>query len=113
MKIFGREYGFYLTVDAMCTIADACPGHNITRIHEWLGEDLQSVANAMKVMAPAMSRGYCEVMKETDDSFDGVPLTEKLVGLMNPAQIRALESEIAEAYKAGQETTIETESKKK
>jgi hypothetical protein len=113
MKIFGKEYGFYLTVDAMCTIADACPGHDISRIEEWIGADLQSVTAAMKVMAPAMSRGYCEVMKEVDDSFDGKPITERLVGLMSPAQIKELEKEIAAAYMAGQETQIETESKKK
>lgn len=113
MKIFGKEYGFLLTVDALCTIAEACPAHDINRIEEWMGNSLQEVASAMKVMAPAMSKGYCEVMKETDPSFNGEPLTERVVGMMTVQQIVDLEAAIVEAYQSGQQTTIETETKKK
>lgn len=113
MKIFDKEYGFLLTVDALCTIAEACPAHDINRIDEWIGDTLPSIAQAMKVMAPAMSKGYCDVMRETDPKFKGEPLTDKIIGMMLPAQIIELEKAIAEAYKIGQETTIDTESKKK
>jgi len=113
MQILGKDYGFLLTVDALCTIAEQCPDHDINRIDEWIGADLVSITNAMKVMAPAMSRGYCDYMRETDPAFDGEPLTERIVGLLLPAQISDLEAAIAAAYTMGQETTIETESKKK
>ena len=113
MEIFGKEYGFLLTVDALCTISEACPAHDINRIDEWIGDTVYSIAQSMKVMAPAMSKAYCDVMRETDPEFKGEPLTDRIVGMMLPAQIVDLQKAIAEAYKTGQETSIDTESKKK
>ena len=113
MKIFGKEYGFMLTVDALCTIAENCPAHDINRIDEWIGGTLPSISQAMKVMAPAMSKAYCDVMAETDPKFEGEPLTARIIGMMPPSQIVELEQAIVAAYQNGQETTIDTETKKK
>ena len=113
MKIFDKEYGFLLTVDALCTISEACPDHDINRIDEWVGDTMTSITRAMKIMAPALSRGSCDVMRETDPKFKGEPLTDRIIGLMMPAQIKELSNAIADAYKTGQETSIETETKKK
>lgn len=113
MKIFGKEYGFMLTVDALCTIAESCPAHDINRIDEWIGSTLPSISQAMKVMAPAMSKAYCDVMAEMDTKFKGEPLTARIIGMMPPSQIVELEQAIVAAYQNGQETTIDTETKKK
>lgn len=113
MDIFGKQYGFMLTVDALCTIAEQCPNHDINRIDEWIGSDMVSIIKAMKIMAPAMSKGYCDVMRETDPNFDGEPLTDKIVGMMAPNMVADLEAEIVKAYQSGHETTVETQSKKK
>ena len=113
MEIYGKDYGFMLTVDALCAIANECPNHDINRINEWLGSDMVSITNAMKVMAPAMSKGYCDVMSEIDPKFKGEPLTAKIIGMMPPQMLSELENEIVKAYQSGQQTTIETKTKKK
>lgn len=113
MEIFGTDYNFMLTVDAMCAIAEACPGHDINRLDEWIGESVVSVAEALKVMAPAMSRAYHNVMKELDPTYDGKILSPRLIDLMTMDQVMELMAEIRKAYAIDSKPSVETKAKKK
>ena len=113
MEIFGNDYNFMLTVEAMTTIAEACPGRDIGRLDEWIGESVVSVAEALKVMAPAMSRAYHNVQKELDPTYDGKILSPRLIDLMSMDQVADLMAEIRKAYAIDSQPSVETKAKKK
>ena len=82
MEIFGNTYAFLATVEAVTTIAKACPDHDINKLDIWIGDSIVSVSNALKVMAPAMSKAYHDVQKELDPTYDGRILSPRLIDLL-------------------------------
>ena len=113
MEIFGNDYKFMLTVEAMCKIAEACPDHDINRLDVWIGDSVVSVAGALKVMAPAMSKAYHDVQKELDPTYDGKILSPRLIDMMTVDQIMDLMLEIRKSYATDSQPTVETKAKKK
>lgn len=115
MEIFGYDYHFLMTVEAMCKIAEACPNKDINKLDVWIGDSVTSVANALKVMAPAMSKAYHDVQKEIDPSYSGKILSPRIVDLLTVPQIMDLMLEIRKSYATGSEPSVETKttSKKK
>ena len=113
MEIFGKEYKFTLTVEAMTKVAEACPNKDINRLEEWVGTGIISTSNALKVMAPAMSKAYHDVQKEIDPSYSGAIFSPRLVDLMTVSQVGELMDEIMSSFEEGNKTSVETRSKKK
>lgn len=113
MEIFGNTYAFLATVEAVTTIAKACPDHDINKLDIWIGDSIVSVSNALKVMAPAMSKAYHDVQKELDPTYEGRILSPRLIDLMTIDQVFELMAEVNAAYASGNETEVETRSKEK
>lgn len=113
MEIFGNTYAFLATVEAVTTIAKACPDHDINKLDIWIGDSIVSVSNALKVMAPAMSKGYHDVQKELDPAYDGRILSPRLIDLMTIDQVFELMAEVNAAYASGSTTEVETRSTEK
>lgn len=112
MEIYGRNYGFRLTVGAACDIAEKCPGGELKNFQQLLVGDAASATEGRTVFLCALSRGDEEARSFEEPGYKPAPLTRALLRSLDISTFGALMAEASEAFKAGLETAVGVKAKK-
>ena len=111
MNIFGKEYGFQLTIGASDAIGKVCRDGDIANMGELLsGGTYSETVSALCVMAIAMNDGYRLNRKIFYDINNDPVLTRDHIMALNPADIDHLIREVTEAINQGMERSVIAES---
>lgn len=114
MEIYGKEYGFKLTVGAACEIAERCPGGELKNVREIIagnGSHAETIRQRTELIV-ALSRGWAEAQKfETGE--DAPVLTAELLRSLSPAAFGDVFSAACEAFFAGLGVTVAVAESKK
>lgn len=111
MKIGNREYGFRLTVGASMEIAKLCPGGDLSKIDEAIGNGYGEQAEAMARMIVALNHGYAAY-----EEFEGrkaFRLTLENVLSLSPSVFTEMSQEAFRAFTGDIDGEIEVETEKK
>lgn len=114
ITVNGKEYGLFLSVDAMMQIAKLCPGENLERLNDVLYSDNFSESITATIgFVCALSAGHEARTAFLDAGYEPEPLTpEKLSNIALPELWAARQAGI-EAFNAGLKVTVEAETPKK
>lgn len=115
MNIYGKDYGFALTIRAQQRIAELCPGQDIGRMNELFG-DGKATAGSIELSARLcviLSEGYeaKRCFEDLDHKFD--PLTMDIVMSLEMDEFEQLQAEAQACYKRDKSPTVATEPPKK
>lgn len=114
MEIYGKEYGFKLTVGAACEIAERCPGGELKNVRSIItggGSHGETVKQRTELIL-SLNRGYAEAQKfETGESAP--LLTAKLLQTLAPGKFGDVFSAAVEAFFEGLGVTVAVDDSKK
>lgn len=116
MEIYGKEYGFKLTVGAACEIAERCPGGELKNVDfkqllKGGGSHSETIRQRTELIL-SLSRGWAEAQKfETGE--DGPVLSAELLGSLAPAAFGEAFSAAVEAFFEGLGVTVAVAESKK
>lgn len=114
MEIYGKEYGFKLTVGAACEIAERCPGGELKNVRSIItggGSHGETVRQRTELIL-ILNRGYAEAQKfETGESAP--LLTAKLLQTLAPGKFGDVFSAAVEAFFEGLGVTVAVAEPKK
>lgn len=107
MKIHGKEVGFALNMGASAEIAKLCPGGDLRRVNELLGdanygENVETIAKFVEILC----RWNAVAKKWEGESADTLCLEEILS--LSPTEFAAAQAEAMSAFAADSEGEIET-----
>ena len=109
MKIYGREYGFRLSVGAAMEIAELCPGKSLERIEEIMnGSTLESL-DFICAMAEIESRAYEQARSFETGDTPKTHLTKEMVRSLDFSTITKLSEEVNGAFFADAKPTVEVD----
>lgn len=111
MKLGDREYGFKMTVGASIQIAKLCPGNDLTKLGEAIGNGYGEQAEVMAQLIVALNNGYAAY-----EAFEGrkAPrLTIDDVLSLSPDVFAEMSAEAIKAVIGDMSGEIEVESEKK
>lgn len=114
MEIYGKQYGFKLTVGAACEIAERCPGgelKNVRAIIAGNGSHAETIRQRADLII-ALSRGYAEAAK-FERGEDAPVLTAELLQSLSPATFGDVFSAACEAFFEGLGVTVAVAESKK
>lgn len=111
MKIGNREYGFRLTVGASVEVARLCPGHDLSRIGEAIGDGYGEQAETMARLIVALNNGY--VAAEAFEGRKAFRLTLEDVLSLSPSVFADMANEAIRAFMGDVSGEIEVETEKK
>lgn len=110
MKIYGKEIGFALTVGASIEVSKLCPGNDITRIGEVLGDDyVKNLETTVKMML-IMNKAYVSMEKMEGREAD--TLTEEEVLCLTPKKLNEISAFMMQTFRDDSHGEVEAESKK-
>lgn len=107
MYIFGKDYGFMLTVGASGEIADLCPDGDIERLGEALEGSYNQTLNVATGMIVAMSRGFETHRAFEEPGYKADPLTRDMILALSQADFKALEEEAVAAFSSSTRRSVE------
>lgn len=114
MEIYGKEYGFKLTVGAGCEIAELCPGGELKNVRSIItggGSHGETVKQRTELIL-SLNRGWAEAQKfETGE--DAPVLTAELLRSLSPALFGAVFSAAVEAFFEGLGVSVAVDESKK
>ena len=114
MEIYGKEYGFKLTVGAACEIAERCPGGELKNVRSIItggGSHGEPVKQRTELIL-SLNRGYAEAQKfETGESAP--LLTAELLQTLAPGKFGDVFSAAVEAFFEGLGVTVAVAEPKK
>ena len=113
MEIYGREYGFKLTVGASSDISEFCPDGDIKRVGEVLSGGFAKTVKAGSAFVCALSRGYEEARSFEEPGYVPAPLTPEIMRSLDMDTYRQVMSDAMSAFVRDQKTTVEVEPAKK
>lgn len=113
MTIYGREYGFKLTVGASVDIADLCPDGDLKRLREVIYGGVSKTLTGTSGFVCAMSRGYEEARSFEEPGYVPSPITPALLRSLDMETFRQAVTEAMTAFVGDQQTTVEVEPSKK
>lgn len=114
MLIHGREVHFRRTVWATCEIAKLCPGHDLARLREAMGEDFTRNMDVSAQIVSILSRADAQARKfEAPAEQPPLPLTVEELFALDLEEFTAVSTAAMEAFNRDAETTVETEPVKK
>lgn len=100
MEIYGKTYGFKLTVGAACEIADRCPGGELRSFRELITGPIAQAYEGRCALMIALNRGFAEARRfETGEETP--LLSEALLRTLAPATFGALFDEASTAFFEG------------
>lgn len=112
--IHGREVHFRRTVWATCEIARLCPGRDLARMGEVMGEDFTRNMEASARIVSILSQADAQARKfEMPAEAPPLPLTVEELYALDLSEFTALVTEAMSAFNADAETTVATEPVKK
>ena len=104
MEIYGKQYGFKLTVGAACEIAERCPGGELKNVDfkqmlKGGGSHSETIRQRTELII-ALNRGWAEAQKfETGE--DAPVLTAELLQTLAPGKFGDVFSAAVEAFFEG------------
>ena len=114
MRIYGKEYGFKLTVGAGCEIAERCPGGELKNVRSIItggGSHGETVQQRTELIL-SLNRGWAEARKfETGE--DAPVLTAELLRSLSPAAFGEAFTEAVEAFFEGMGVSVAVDESKK
>lgn len=113
MEIFGREYGFLLSVGAQQELSDICPGRDLTRLPELLDGTVAQKTDTYIRMLCILSKWHEEARAFLEPGYEKHPLTADVINLMDKDQFAALQMEAFSTLNKGKAQTVEAEPAKK
>lgn len=113
MKLYGRDYGFRLTVGAACELAQRCPGGELKNVMELVRGPLVSATEGRTALICALSRGCEEARSFEEPGYQPSPLTPELLRTLDPATFAAVFAEAMTAFTGDAKTEVEIENAKK
>lgn len=114
MEIYGREYGFKLTVGAACEIAERCPGGELKNVRTIItggGSHGETVKQRTELIL-SLNRGWAE-SKKFETGEDAPVLTAELLQALSPALFGDVFSAAVEAFFEGLGVTVAVDDSKK
>jgi len=114
MEIYGKEYGFKLTVGAGCEIAERCPGGELKNVRSIItggGSHSETVQQRTELIL-SLNRGWAEAAK-FERGEDAPVLTAELLQSLSPALFGAVFSAAVEAFFEGLGVTVAVDESKK
>lgn len=113
MEIYGKEYGFMLTVEAQCKIASMCDDNDLSRISEKLSStDAVEQMTTLVGLVTAMSEGYEDNRAFFESGYTPAPLTADAVMKLTPVQLGEITDEAMAAFNRDAGVTVEAEAPK-
>lgn len=116
MKIYGREYGFRLSVGAAMEIAELCPDKKLEKMEELLNAGTIEALDVMCTIAEIESRAYEQAKAFETGETPQPHLTREMARSLDLRQINQISQEAMEAFHADGKQTVEVDaeaSKKK
>lgn len=114
MEIYGKEYGFRLTVGAACDIASRCPDGELQKFADLLtGHGLADGTEGRIAFLVALSRGEEEARAFEMPGYRPEPLTPELLRTLPIVTFNELLAEASEAFGEGLKTTVGVKPAKK
>lgn len=113
MQIYGREYGFKLTVGASARIADLCPGGDLSKVGELMQGRYSKITRAGADFIVALSEGFETARKFEAPGYEPRPLSRELLMSLDPKTFTAVQQAAMDAFARDQRTTVEVEASKK
>ena len=108
MEIYGRDYGFKLTVGASADIARLCPDGDLSQLGQVLkGRDYAKTMGAIVGLICAMSKGHEQARAFREPGYKPAPLTRELLESLDTGTFRALEKEAIAAFVRDRKPTVE------
>ena len=114
MEIYGKEYGFKLTVGAGCEIAERCPGGELKNVRSIItggGSHSETVQQRTELIL-SLNRGWAEARK-FERGEDAPVLTAELLKSLSPALFGAVFSAAVEAFFEGLGVSVAVDESKK
>lgn len=114
MEIYGKEYGFKLTVGAGCEIAELCPGGELKNVRSIItggGSHGETVQQRTELIL-SLNRGWAEAAK-FERGEDAPVLTAELLRSLSPALFGAVFSAAIEAFFEGLGVSVAVDESKK
>lgn len=112
MELYGKEYGFKMTVGAAIAVAKLCPNGDLTRIEEIVNNGYDSAINMNVKIAAAMSKGYADAMRfETGKEYPY--LTEEMLLTLSPEVLASVIGEAMDNFGNDTATTVAVKMAKK
>lgn len=109
MKIYGREYGFRLSVGAAMELATLCPDKKLERMEEIVNAGTIEALDVMCTLAEIESRAY-EQAKAFETGESPQPhLTREMARSLDFVQIKQIAKEAMEAFHADGKQTVEVD----
>lgn len=109
MELYGRDYGFKLTVGGMADIADLCPDGDITKIQSLFDGRYSKITKKGIAFICILSTGYEEARGFEDPDYKPTPLTPALVRSLAPAEFAALQKEAMAAFGQDAKPSVEVD----
>lgn len=115
IMIHGREVHFRRTVWATCEIAKLCPGGDLARISEAMGDGFASNMEVTARIAEILSRADAEARSWEEHNLDAVnmALTAEELMTLDLEEFISVTTAAMAAFNKDAETTVETEPVKK
>ena len=115
MMIHGREVHFRRTVWATCEISKLCPGRDLARLAEAMGDNFADNMEVTARIAEILSRADAEARSWEEHNFDAVnmALTAEELMTLDLAEFVSVTTEAMAAFNRDAETTVEAEPVKK
>lgn len=114
MKIYGKEYGFFMSVGATAKLAKQCKDGKIENLSEIYnlpqGEQLEKVANLICILADAYED---KKFYEACGNYERQHLSVDAILSLPSDEFQAIQTEMLEAITKGAHREIETETAKK
>lgn len=117
MELFGKTYGFKLTVGASAELAKACPDGDMNRIGELLKPAFVSAFSGSPETATvfllALNRGYEQARAFAEPGCEPARLTAELIAAMDFVQFNTAMTEAMQAFRLNGAPSVGAEPAKK
>ena len=113
MELFGREYGFKLTIGASAELAKACPDGDMNRLDALFSGEYAGTLEGATALMLALSRGYEQARAFAEPGYQAQPLTRELIAAMDFEEFHAAMAEAGAAFQRQSKPTVSAEPAKK
>lgn len=113
MQIYGREYGFKLTVGASAKIADLCPDGDLSKVGDLMKGRYSRITKTGADFICALSEGYEIALKYERPGYEPHPLCREMVMSLDPEVFAKVQQAAMEAFARDQKGSVQVEPAKK
>lgn len=113
MELWGKEYGFLLSVGAEQEIARLCPEGDLRRLGELLrGRTADTIGLSTEIVC-ILSRWHEKARRFREPDYKETPLTRELILMLPVEEFARVQNEALRAMLADRTASVEAEAEKK